>query len=94
MQIYTILTALFLASTALACPNGPYIQGSQCGAECNGAQRCSTGGGNNVVRLYFWQPTPGRILVFIFIYLDDTDLSPVDSMFWRVLEVCATLQSL
>lgn len=49
MQIYTILTTLFFAGTALACPNGPYALGSNCSGNCVGAQRCSTLD-NNVVR--------------------------------------------
>ncbi|KAL8993706.1 MAG: hypothetical protein Q9188_007258 [Gyalolechia gomerana] len=56
MQIYTILTTLFLASTALACANGPYDTGSSCGGTCAGAQRCSTNN-NNVIKCTdgFWR---------------------------------------
>ncbi|KAI4109763.1 MAG: hypothetical protein LQ349_000581 [Xanthoria aureola] len=56
MQIYTILTTLFLASTALACANGPYPVGSACGGDCAGAQRCSKNN-NNVIRCDggFWR---------------------------------------
>ena len=53
MQFSTIITALFLASTAVACPNGPYRTGSSCDQTCAGAQRC--GDDNYVVsppRLY------------------------------------------
>lgn len=49
MQIYTILTTLFLASTALACANGPYKVDAPCGGDCTGAQRCSVRN-NHVVR--------------------------------------------
>ncbi|EDU46032.1 hypothetical protein PtrSN002B_007316 [Pyrenophora tritici-repentis] len=40
MQFTTIITALFLATTAVACPNGPYRTGSSCDQTCAGAQRC------------------------------------------------------
>lgn len=57
MQIYTILTTLFLASTALACANGPYPVGSACGGDCAGAQRCSKNN-NNVVCPSVSSPNP------------------------------------
>ncbi|KAE8826603.1 hypothetical protein PTNB85_06512 [Pyrenophora teres f. teres] len=37
---FTTITALFLATTAVACPNGPYRTGSSCDQTCAGAQRC------------------------------------------------------
>jgi hypothetical protein len=48
MQFSTLglLTTLFLASTAMACANGPYATGSFCDSSCDGAQRC---GDNNWV---------------------------------------------
>lgn len=68
MQIYTLLLALFLATTALAvCPNGPYKQGSHCGQNCTGAQRCSRNG-KNVVRTVISLSFHCRLLVFLWRY--------------------------
>jgi hypothetical protein len=54
MQFYSIMTALCLLSTALACANGPYKQGADCLATCDGAHRC--GDDNWIVsRLYYIQ---------------------------------------
>ena len=59
MQLFTILTTLALAATALAsCPNGPYEAGSECGGDCIDARRCSKNT-NHVVRtvIHLWLPT-------------------------------------
>ncbi|KAJ8113563.1 hypothetical protein OPT61_g4331 [Boeremia exigua] len=49
MKLTALLTMLFLASTAVACANGPYKTGSICPSNCGGAQRC--GDANHVVSL-------------------------------------------
>ncbi|KAF9698566.1 hypothetical protein EKO04_003604 [Ascochyta lentis] len=55
MQFFGLLTALFLASAAAACPDGPYKTNSACGGNCFNVQRC--GDNNGIIRCEngFWR---------------------------------------
>ena len=65
MQIYTALTTLLLAATALACDQGPYKEGTGCGGTCLNAHRCSMNGQNVVCQQYTLFLIPYRLLTLI-----------------------------